>query len=211
MAQVNVISLHGFASSGMGTKGQYFSKRFQDHPNVDFRAFEFTPTPKDFEYMTITGMIGRLRQFVLAEKLEPFQLIGSSFGALVGMNYAQRFGGVDRSLLLAPALSFSSLAPAAEEPNKWSGQEVIMMMHYAFDRELPLRHNLEIDGQLYRETPAPTVPVTIVHGTSDEVVPVQDSRDYAAEYPDLVRLKEVDAGHDLNEHLDFIWQQVGIG
>ena len=211
MAQVYVISLHGFASSGMGTKGQYFSKRFQDHPNVDFRAFEFTPTPKDFEYMTITGMIGRLRQFVLAEKLEPFQLIGSSFGALVGMNYAQRFGGVDRSLLLAPALSYSSLAPTSEEADQWRAQGVTQVMHYAFDRELPLRYELEIDGRFYAKTPLPSMPVTIVHGSSDEVVPVQYSRGYAAEYPELVQLIEVDAGHDLNEYLDFIWQQVGIG
>ncbi len=211
MTQINVISLHGFASSGMGTKGQYFNKRFQDHPNVDFRAFEFTPTPKDFEYMTITGMIGRLRQFVLAEKLEPFRLIGSSFGALVGMNYAQRFGGVARSLLLAPALSFSSLAPAEEEAGWWSEQGVTHFMHYGFGRELPLRHELEIDGRSYTETPTPTAPVTIVHGSIDDVVPVQFSRDYAAEYPELVQLLEVDAGHDLNEFLDFIWQQVGIG
>jgi pimeloyl-ACP methyl ester carboxylesterase len=209
MAQKNVIFLHGFASSGMGAKGQYLGRRFQEAPDVDFRAFEFTPMPKDFEYMTITGMINRLRQFVLDEELEPFQLIGSSFGALVGMNYAYRFGGVEKSLLLAPALSYSSMAPTADEAERWRSQGASPVFHYAFDELLPLRYELEIDGRLYARTPPPIGPVTIIHGTGDEVVPVELSRQYTAEYPDLVKLIEVDAGHDLNEHLDFIWQQVG--
>ncbi|MGB3714990.1 MAG: YqiA/YcfP family alpha/beta fold hydrolase [Candidatus Promineifilaceae bacterium] len=211
MAQKNVIFLHGFASSGMGTKGQYLGRRFREAPDVDFRAFDFTPTPRDFEYMTITGMINRLRQFVLLEKLEPFQLIGSSFGALVGMNYAHRFRGVEKSLLLAPALSYSSMASSAEEAEKWRSQGVAQVVHYAFDQKLPLRYELEIDGRLYARMPRPTGPITIIHGTSDEVVPVEHSRQYTAEYPDLVKLIEVDGGHDLNDYLDFIWQQVGLG
>jgi pimeloyl-ACP methyl ester carboxylesterase len=208
MAQLNIIFLHGFASSGMGTKGQYLGRRFRETPGADFRAFEFTPTPRDFEYMTTTGMINRLRQFVLDEKLEPFQLIGSSFGALVGMNYAYRFGGVEKSLLLAPALSYSSMALSNEEAESWRRQGAGPVFHYAFDKPLPLRYDLEIDGRFYAKTPPATGPVTIIHGTGDEVVPVEHSRQYTAEYPDLVKLIEVDAGHDLNAYLDFIWQQV---
>jgi len=207
MGQKNIMFLHGFASSGKGTKGNYLLRRFEKYPDVEFRAFESTPTPKDFEYMTITGMINRLRQFVLNERLEPFMLVGSSFGALVGMNYAQRFGGVERSLLLAPALSYSSMALTAQEEEKWRSQGAMQVFHYAFDRSLPLRYELEIDGRLFAKTPPPSGPVTIIHGTGDEVVPVEDSRRYAAEYPELVNLIEVEAGHDLNEHLDLIGQQ----
>jgi pimeloyl-ACP methyl ester carboxylesterase len=206
MSQKNVIFLHGFASSGKGTKGDYLLRRYENDPDVKFSAFEFTPTPRDFEHMTVTGMINRLRQFVLDKKLEPFMLVGSSFGALVGMNYADRFGGVERSLLLAPALSYSETEDVAEE-EMWRSQGAIEVFHYAFSRALPLRYGLEIDGHLYTEAPPPTGPVTIVHGTGDEVVPVEDSRRYAADYPELVTLIEVDAGHDLNEYLDFIGQQ----
>jgi pimeloyl-ACP methyl ester carboxylesterase len=211
MPQKNVIFLHGFASSGMGTKGQYLRRRFQELPDVEFRAFEFTPTPKDFEYMTITGMINRLRQFVLDMNMETFQLIGSSFGALVGMNYAGRFGGVEKPLLLAPALSFSSMTASAAELEKWREQGTSPVLHYAFDKPLPLRYEIDIDGRFYVEPPSPTGPVTIIHGASDEVVPVERSRQYASDYPDLVKLIEVDAGHDLNDHLDDIWEQVEEG
>lgn len=211
MLKTNIIVLHGFASSGKGTKGVYLRKSLSSFANVDFRAFEFTPTPKDFEYMTITGMINRLRQYVVDHDLEPFFLIGSSFGALVGMNYASHFGGVVKSLLLAPALSYSTMTASSGEKERWRREGVSQTFHYAFNRLLPLRYDLEIDGQLYSEAPAPTGPVTIVHGTGDEVVPVGESRRYAAKYPELVNLIEVDAGHDLNEHLDFVGQQIEEG
>jgi alpha/beta superfamily hydrolase len=48
----------------------------------------------------------------------------------------------------------------------------------------------------------------IVHGQRDETVPTVASRAYASEYPDVVRLIEVDADHDLNGHLDLIWEVV---
>lgn len=204
----NVIFLHGFASSGKGKKGDFLGGRFKEHPEVTFKAFEFTPTPKDFEYMTITGMIGRLRQYVVDHSLEPFLMVGSSFGALVGMNYAHRFGGIDRSVLLAPALSYSLSAGSAEADEAWRNKGVEQVFHYGFNRSLPLRYELEIDGRLYAEAPPPSGPVTIVHGTGDKVVPVESSRRYAAGYPELVNLIEVEAGHDLNGHLELIWEQV---
>jgi hypothetical protein len=43
-------------------------------------------------------------------------------------------------------------------------------------------------------------PITIFHGTQDEVVPV------TARYPEQVRLIEVKAAHDINDHLPLIWQ-----
>jgi pimeloyl-ACP methyl ester carboxylesterase len=208
MLKTNIIFLHGFASSGKGTKGVYLSQGLGNFDNVVFKAFEFTPTPKDFEYMTITGMINRLRQYVIDNDLEPLFLIGSSFGALVGMNYAGRFGAVEKSLLLAPALSYSAMAASSGEEERWRREGVSQTFHFAFNRLLPLRYDLEVDGQLYSEAPAPTGPVTIIHGTEDEVVPIRASRRYAAKYPELVNLIEVDAGHDLNEYLDFIGQEV---
>lgn len=54
--------------------------------------------------------------------------------------------------------------------------------------------------------PPPPAPITILHGTEDEVVPVTTSREYAARYPEQVRLIEVAAGHDINDHLSLIWR-----
>ena len=205
---MNIIFLHGFASSGKGTKATFLGERLGDIPEVDYRTFEYTPTPRDFEFLTITGSINRLRQFVLDHDLEPFVLVGSSFGALVGMNYAWRFGGVEKALLLAPALSYASIAPVLDPKDEWQSTGVVQVMHYAFDRSLPLRYELEIDGKLFGEAPPPSGPVTIIHGIGDEVVPVEESRRYTAAHPDLVELVEVDASHDLNAHLEVIWEEL---
>jgi pimeloyl-ACP methyl ester carboxylesterase len=86
----HMIYLHGFASSANGRKAQYLRPRLATRPGVTFRALEFSPTPADFEYLTITGMINRLRQYILDHALTAVRLIGSSMGSLVGLNYAHR-------------------------------------------------------------------------------------------------------------------------
>jgi len=198
MTQKTVLLLHGFASSGNSTKAQYLRERFKALPTVDFHALDFNPTPRDFEYMTITGMINRLRQYVLDHDFQRVFIVGSSMGALVGLNYAHRFGGVSRMLLLAPALSYLRF------------ERLDRVFHYGFNRELPLRDDLYVDGRLYAEPVPPTVPVTIVHGRRDDVVPVANSRHYAALYPEKVELIEVDADHQVNDHLDFIWERLVV-
>ena len=105
-----ILFLHGFASSARTTKSQYFLEHLAGRPQVAYHAIDFNPTPTDFEYMTATGLINRLRQYVLDNALQSFSLIGSSFGGLVATHYAHRYGGVRRMLLLAPALRWRSWA-----------------------------------------------------------------------------------------------------
>jgi uncharacterized protein len=80
------------------------------------------------------------------------------------------------------------------------------MFHYGFNRLVPLRYDLEVDGRFYQTPPPPPAPITIIHGTEDVVVPVVASRDYTQAYPDRVQLIEVTAGHDINTHLPLVWQ-----
>jgi fermentation-respiration switch protein FrsA (DUF1100 family) len=65
-----------------------------------------------------------------------------------------------------------------------------------------------VDGLRYLEPVPPAAPTLIVHGRQDKTVPIADSRAYAADHPEVVRLIEVDADHDLNPHLDLIWEHV---
>jgi pimeloyl-ACP methyl ester carboxylesterase len=105
---IHLIYLHGFASSAGGRKVQYLRPRLAERSDATFHAVEFSPMPADFEYLTITGMINRLRQYILDRKLTDVCLIGSSMGGLVGLNYAHRYGGVAHLLLLSPALTYHS-------------------------------------------------------------------------------------------------------
>jgi hypothetical protein len=205
-----LLHLHGFLSSARSTKARFFRERFAARPDVAFHAIDFSPTPRDFEYLTVTGMINRLRQFVLDRGLLASGgggIIGSSLGGLVAVHYAHRFGGVDRLVLLAPGLRWLSGRLTEEEMRAWEEAGAASIVHPAFGKEVSLRFDLELDGRLYREPVPPAAPTLIVHGRRDETVPFAHSRAYAETFPDRVRLVEVDADHDLNAHLDVIWEE----
>jgi pimeloyl-ACP methyl ester carboxylesterase len=206
MDKKTVLHLHGFASSGQGTKAQYFQSKFDPLSHVTFHAFEFNPTPKDFECMTITGLINRLRQYLLGQQPGNISFIGSSLGALVGLHYAHRFGGVEQMLLLAPALTYSTGKYTEAQLQQWQRECTINVAHYAFGREIPLRYDYHLDGLRYLEPVPPPAPMLIFHGRNDEVVPIENSRKYVASYPEQTQLVEVYSDHRLNDQLDLIWE-----
>jgi len=200
-----ILYLHGFASSAQSTKARYFGKKFKAF-QVEFHAVDFNPTPRDFEYVTTTGLINRLRQYVLDHHLGNISIIGSSYGGLIALHYAHCFGGVEKMLLLAPGLTWLSGGLAEEALEQWKKAGAAPVFHYAFEQEIPVRYGLQADGLCYLEPVPPAAPITIIHGYNDKTVPIEPSRVYATDFPDSVRLIEVDADHDLNGHLELIWE-----
>jgi pimeloyl-ACP methyl ester carboxylesterase len=203
----NLILLHGFLSSPQGAKARFLRDKLSGYPAVQFHAIDFNPTPRDFEFMTVTGQINRLRQFVLDLGLESASLIGSSLGGQVALHYAHRFGGVQKLLLLAPALYYAALA-SADELTAWEQAGSRPVWHDAFQRDVPLRFDVHRDRLSYAEPPPPAAQTLIIHGVNDDVVPISGSRNYAAQYPATVQLIEANSDHRLGDQLDFIWQQV---
>lgn len=205
---VQVIYLHGFASSGHSDKALLLAERFRSIPNTAFHCMEFSPTKKDFEFMTLTGRINRLRQYILMNGWNEVRLLGSSLGALVALHYAARFGGVERIFLLGPALRYHPWNLSDTALAEWERKGSIMVPHPSFQGEVPLRVDLHHDGAQYAEPIAPAVPVVIIHGRFDDTVPMAESRVYAETHPDLVRLVEVDSGHRLLDQMDVIMGEV---
>ncbi len=208
MKKKTILLLHGFASSGNSTKAKYLREKFKSLPQAAFFTFDFNPAPGDFEYMTLTGLINRLRQYIVDHHSGEVSLIGSSMGALVGLHYAHRFGGVNNMLFLAPALSYLSNRLTEAELQRWKEEGVFKVSHYAFKEEIPLRYDYHTDGMHYLKPVPPAAPIKIIHGLNDEVVPIDNSRNYAANFADKVELIKLDSDHSLNDRLDFIWEQV---
>lgn len=208
MSKEIVLHLHGFASSAYSAKARYLGERFREFPQVRFLVPDFNPAPSDFQYLTITGMINRLRQYILDREIQNFSMIGSSMGCLVALHYARRFGGVESLLLLAPLLSYSSLPMDGKMLAEWEREGTTGVFHYGFNEKVPLRYDFHLDGLRYHEQIPSPVPVRIIHGKKDEIIPLEQSRKYAARYPDMVTMKEVDSDHTLLDHLDFIWEEV---
>jgi hypothetical protein len=202
-----VLLLHGFASSGKSAKAKYLRKKFEDRSGVRFIPFDFNPTPTDFKYMTISGMIDRLRQFILNQELSDVSLIGSSLGGLVALHYASRYGG-KRLLLLAPLLAYRSMGMGEEVLAWWEEQGYIEIDHYGFPGKIPLGHGFHRDGLRYQERIDPAVPTRIIHGRNDRQVPVEHSRSYVDTHPNLVEYIEVASDHSLADQYDFVWDEI---
>jgi fermentation-respiration switch protein FrsA (DUF1100 family) len=111
-------------------------------------------------------------------------------------------------LLLAPGLRWLSGGLSEEELEQWKEAGAVPLLHYAFEKEIHIRYDLQVDGTRYLEFIPPPAPILIIHGCHDTTVPTDHSRRYATEFPDRVHLVEVDADHDLNGHLPFIWEHV---
>ncbi len=206
MVKQTILYLHGFASSAQSTKARFFAEKLEAWPDVIYRAVDLNPTPADFEYITTTGQIDRLRQYVLDHELGDFQIIGSSYGGLVALHYAHRFGGVRKMLLLAPGVLWLSGGLSEEELTQWEKARALPVHHPRFQNQIAVRYDLQLDGLRYLEPVPPAAPVLIVHGDADETVPLADSRMYAARYPNQVSLVEIHADHDLNDCLELIWE-----
>lgn len=209
MAKRAILFLHGFASSDQARKAQYLRQKLGRDARAGFYAISFNPTLTDFEWMTPTGMIDRARQYVIDHDLGPLSLIGSSLGGLVGVHYAHRYGNVEGMLLLAPILRWPSTWDSESVMARWEEEGTIPVSHYALPGQPRLRFDFQVDGRRYGEWVPPAAPTVIIHGRDDTVVPITGSREYAERYPGGVRLVELkEAGHDLNDHLPAIWEQV---
>ncbi len=202
-----VIYLHGFASSPDGHKASFLHDYFIGRVNVRFEAFAFTPTKRDFEFLTISSMIGRLRQYLGTQPEDDIFLVGSSMGGLVATNYVYRYGGVKKLMLLAPALKYLEVN-RPDPDGAWARNGVVNMFHYAYGEDTPLRYGLHLDGQAYL-TPAPAqVPTLIIHGRGDDVVPLSGSEAYTAAYREMVELLAVDSNHGLTDQSILIAQKI---
>jgi pimeloyl-ACP methyl ester carboxylesterase len=203
-----VLYLHGFSSSATAAKARYLSERLSTTAGTRFLAPDFNPEPKDFEYLTVTGMINRLRQFAVDHGIADPLVVASSLGCLVALHYAARFGGVKRFLFLAPVLSFCSLSFREEVLARWKETGTIEVFHYRFIKKLPLRYDFYLDGLQFADAVSPPVPIDILHGRDDEIIPAALSRKYAGEFPDSVSFTDVDSDHMLRNQLPAIWERV---
>jgi len=201
--------LHGLASSPGSRKAAALGRRLAEYGAVLSAPDLNVPT---FETMTITAQTRAVAAMV--ERVAPsggrVRLIGSSLGVLSTLLYASRHPQrVERVVLLAPALGFvgarlAGLAGSTLE--EWRVRGYLEIVHYD-----DLVHRLGF--QLVEDAGghdfgalSPLMPLMIIHGTRDEVIPYELSDAWARGRPN-VRLCGISQGdHSLMEHLDKVWE-----
>lgn len=197
------IYLHGFASGPGSQKARYFRDRFREN-GIELLVPDLAEG--DFENLTLS------RQLAVVERTaagEPSALIGSSMGGYVAALYAARHKEVERAVLMAPAFGFGRRWPQALGPEKmedWKRTGFLEFYHYGAQANRRLSYRLVEDASTYEDYPDVTQPALVFHGTHDEVVPTQFSREFASNRPN-VHLEELDSAHELLNVLEPMWDQ----
>ena len=204
------IYLHGFASSPLSSKAQYFRKCFLEK-QIDLKIPDLNQD--DFSHLTLTRQLQQIETEFQSQSSTPRVLIGSSFGGLTAAWLAQRQFKVNQLILLAPAFGFLShwLPKLGEEKLKqWKSQGEIPVYHYSEKQYLPLSYQFLQDLSAYddEELQQP-IPTLILHGKQDEVIPIAASQNYAAKRP-WVQLIELESDHSLTNVLAEIWQNLQL-
>ncbi len=203
-----VFYLHGFSSSPGSKKGAFLRERLGGH-GVPLHVPDLNRP--SFEGLTLTAQVEEVHRVRTAQgSTKPALLIGSSMGALVSLLYAAAHPEqVDRLLLVAPAFKFvgARLAAAAGTTlEAWEADGSIPMSHYADDRIHRVGFQLVEDARgTDFDALDPPLPLRVIHGTADALIPIDATRRWVARHPG-VELIEIDGGsHDLGDHLNQVW------
>ncbi|MEG4803872.1 YqiA/YcfP family alpha/beta fold hydrolase [Microcoleus sp. ARI1-B5] len=212
------IYLHGFASSPDSLKAKYFRDRFSSL-GIELKTPDLNH--KDFSRLTLTRQLHQIEtEFLLPQSSQSAEnvknlgevtIIGSSFGGLTAAWLAQRQLSVKQIVLLAPAFQFlSHWLPqlGQQQLEKWQSEKYLPVYHYGEQRYLPLNYQFVADMAQYPEEKLiRSVPTLIVHGKHDTIIPIQASRNFAADRP-WAQLIELEDDHSLGNVLAEIWEAI---
>ncbi|HVK67818.1 MAG TPA: YqiA/YcfP family alpha/beta fold hydrolase [Polyangium sp.] len=206
MTSPRFLYLHGFASGPRSKKGvavaEHYGRCGIDIDCLDLRL-------PSFEHLRVSTMITEVRRRIGGDR-DRAVLFGSSLGGLVASRVAEIDARVAALVLLAPAFDLSRRWRARlgeEGMARWAETGFLEVddlttggkarVDYGFFQDLEAVDGN--DGVL----PDVRVPTLVLHGTRDDVVSIDRSRDFA-EGRRHVTLHELDDGHQLVASLPWI-------
>ena len=196
-----IVYLHGFASGPGSTKAGFFRARLAA-AGAELTVPELAP---DFTHQTVSAMLGVVEPLVGPGTV----LLGSSLGGYLAALVATRRPVVRAIVLFAPAFGFAARWAARLGPEgvrQWRERGTTPVMHYGTGREEPLSFDLIADARRHVETPDPPCPALVFAGSRDETVPLEGVAAFAARRPAERELVVLDAGHEMTEVLEPMWE-----
>ena len=173
MADRRYLYLHGFRSNRDSDKGVRLGRRLAGE-GIELERLDLNVP--DFERMTYSSMLEHVSE-VAAERDGELFLIGSSMGGYLAARWAELFPQRVLGLfLLCPGFDLAARWPeliGAEGYARWERDGVI-----EDDEGRRLRWQFVLDSRKHSAYPEIDVPIRIVHGRSDETVPIEYSRRY---------------------------------
>ena len=192
------IYLHGFASGSGSSKARFLRERWQRF-GIDLQVPDLSPCP--FESLTLSAQLDLLDRTVGGRSAV---LIGSSMGGYLAALYGAGHPEVEKVVLLAPAFRFAArwaerLGP--DEMEKWRESGFLSIFHYGEGRPASVGYQLYQDALQYPDFPCVKQPCLIIHGSNDQIVPVQYSVEFERQCPGT-KLLVRDDDHELRGALD---------
>lgn len=202
--------LHGFASGPNSAKGvataHHFAARGVPVERLSLRL-------PSFEHLRVSAMIEHVKR-TIGGPSERVVLFGSSLGGYVASRVAAEDARVCSLVLLAPAFRLFERwrRRLGDDWQKWQRTGWLEVDDHAEKRRSRVDFGFVEDAESLDAkdsgSPDVRVPVLIVHGTRDDTVDIEVSRDFAAGKRH-VRLVEVDDGHDLLASMPLILREAG--
>jgi uncharacterized protein len=205
---MQVVYLHGFASSAQSSKAAFFRAKLAAR-GIKVVTPDFNRP--DFATLTVTRMIEQVHEALESLPPGPVALIGSSLGAFVAVNSAIREGTrVERLVLLAPALDFDGnrLRDLGDRGvDEWRRTNRLEVFHYGFGKLMPVHYGLFEDAGRYDALNARIdVPIQVFQGRRDTAVDPATVERWALARPN-VELHLLDDDHQLHASLEGIWTE----
>ena len=182
----------------MSTKALAYADHFAKKGHTLHRLDLRKPS---FEKLSLTAMIEHVRDSITGDAAI---LIGSSLGGLTAARVAERDERVKKLVLLAPAFRIvprwqQQLGPEWDEWKTTGWREV---HDYSKNGPSKISFSFMEDVMTFgTDFPVIKVPTLIVHGTTDDTVPIEYSRELANRYPLDVKLIELEDGHQLTDSI----------
>ncbi len=209
---MRILYLYGFASGPQSDKAQFFKNKFSS-VDVRFDIYDYIPDIKSFTNLKTSHLLEKLHSYI--QKHYPKKdliLFGSSFGGLLSTWYASKHPEkIKKLILMAPALKFSSLISTILDPVIWKEQGHLPVFHYRHNKEIPLAYSFYED--ISANTPPNfektniSIPTLILHGKSDEVVPISWSQKFAA-FNQNATFHPLNGDHQLLDQKETMWNLV---
>ena len=205
---MQVLYLHGFASSPHSSKATFLSRKFVERgipvivPDLN---------EPDFSTLTVTRMLQQVEK-ALASAEGPFAIVGSSLGGFVAVQAAVRHPDrITRVVLLAPALDFDGnrLSELGDRGlDAWKASNTLAVFHYGYGRMLPVHYELYADAGRYDAFQAQLLqPVQVFQGRLDTAVNPETVERWVSTRPN-VELHMLDDDHQLLRSLEGIWREM---
>ncbi len=200
--------LHGFASNPQSEKGLALAEDFESY-GIELRRPNLNHP--SFAELTYSGMLEAVDE--LDEDTpgdEPWSIIGSSMGGYTASRWAQLHPDrVDRMVLLCPGFNMGERwVELLGEEGLENWKEEGSFLFFGPDDQLEAIHwDLYADAvEKHPPFPEPPCETLILHGTDDDIVPIEGSRRYADAH-DQVELIELDDEHTLENSVDRIAEE----